>query len=128
MSDDAMRFSRVFDRAVVACADAERLAAHCRDAQARARTTHASSRRIRVLAEETRAAWVDSDSVLGAMRHEVEAVAASMREAGVERDGAGATVRAHMRFVLYDGGMTEQDAESLIERASDWVDQVYLAA
>jgi hypothetical protein len=33
-----------------------------------------------------------------------------------------------MRFVMYDGGMREQEAESVIARANEWVDEVYLAA
>lgn len=129
MTDDRdARFSRVFDRAVMACAAAQRLAARCRDAQARARATRASARRLGALAAETRDAWVGSDLVFSAMRREVEAVAHSLRDAGVACDQAGATVRAHMRFVLYDGGMAEDDAESLIDRASDWVDLAYEAA
>lgn len=125
---ESARFSRVFDRAVMACADAQRLAARCADAQARARAMRASSRRLGALAAETRAAWEDSDLVLAAMRREVERVARSLRNAGVDRDQAGATVRAHIRFVLYDGGMAEQDAETLIDRASDWVEGAYQAA
>jgi hypothetical protein len=46
----------------------------------------------------------------------------------VDKSAASASVRAHIRFVLYDGGLTERDAEPVVARASDWVDQVYLAA
>lgn len=90
--------------------------------------THASSRRIRLLAVETRDAWAGADEVFGAMRHEVEVVAGAMRASGVARDDAAAAVRAHVRFVLYDGGLGERDAEPVVERASLWVEMAYSAA
>jgi hypothetical protein len=127
-ADDALRFSMLFDRAVAACAQAQLLSTRCRETQANARAAHASARRIRSLAFETRAAWAESSIVFAAMRQEVEAVAQAMRSEGVERAHAGAAVRAHMRFVLYDGGLREQEAESVIARASEWVDLVYRAA
>jgi hypothetical protein len=127
-ADGALRFSRLFDRALAACAQAQRLATRCRDSQAHARATHASARRIRVLAGETRAAWAESNLVFAAMRREVEVVARAMRAGGMEREHAGAVVRAHMRFVLYDGGLREQEAEVVVAQASAWVDRVYEAA
>jgi hypothetical protein len=125
---DAANFSTVFDRAVDACAHAQRLMARCTATSTRARMTHASSRRLRELAAETRAAWLGADEVFDVMRHEVEAVAVTMRVAGVARDAAASAVRAHIRFVLYDGGLTEHDAEPLVERASRWVELAYTAA
>ena len=125
---DPHRFSRLFDRAVAACAQAQLLAARCRESQMHARAAHGSARRIRALAAETRAAWAEADIVFGAMRSEVEAVAHAMRDAGMEREQTAAAVRAHMRFVLYDGGLREQEAESVVERASEWVDDVFAAA
>jgi hypothetical protein len=125
---DAASFSMVFDRAVDASAHAQQLMARCTATSARARTTHASSRRLRELAAEMRAAWLGADEVFDVMRHEVEAVAWTMRAAGVGRDAAASAVRAHVRFVLYDGGLTEHDAEPLVERASRWVELVYNAA
>jgi hypothetical protein len=122
------RFSSVFDRAVAACAHAQLLYARCAETSARARTTHASSRRIRLLAVETRDAWADANEVFGTMRHEVEAVAGAMRASGIGRDDAAAAVRAHVRFVLYDGGLGERDAEPVVERASLWVEMAYSAA
>jgi hypothetical protein len=118
----------VFDRAVAACAHAQLLYARCAETSARARMTHASSRRIRLLAVETRNAWAGADQVFGVMRHEVEAVAGAMRTSGVDLDDAAAAVRAHVRFVLYDGGLGERDAEPVAERASLWVEMVYNAA
>ncbi len=127
-SDDASRFSRLFDRAVSACAQAQLLATRCRESQARARSTHASARRIRSLAADTRSAWAETNEVFDLMRREVESVALAMRASGVERAHAGAAIRAHMRFVLYDGGLREQEAETVVERASHWVDEIYTAA
>jgi hypothetical protein len=40
------------------------------------------------------------------------------RCAGANDRTAVATVRSHIRFVLYDGGLTEQDAEPVVDRAS----------
>lgn len=127
-ADHALRFSRLFDRAVAACAQAQLLATRCRESQSRARSTHASARRIRALASDTRAAWADTNEVFGLMRREVEAVANAMRASGVECAHASAAIRAHMRFVLYDGGLREQEAETVVERATEWVSQVYAAA
>jgi hypothetical protein len=127
-SDEALRFSRLFDRALAACAEAQRLAVRCGESQARARATHASSRRIQMLAGETRAAWADRSVMFAALRREVEIVAQGMRAGGMECANARMAVRAHMRFVLYDGGLREQEAEVLIVRASEWVDIVFAAA
>jgi hypothetical protein len=124
----AAGFTSVFDRAVAACAHAQLLMARCAETSARARTTHASSRRIRTLAADTRDAWVGAGVVFDAMRHEVESVVVTMRAAGVGRDAAAAAVRAHVRFVLYDGGLGEYDAEPVVERASQWVEMLYSAA
>jgi osmotically-inducible protein OsmY len=125
---DAARFSSMFDRAVGACAHAQLLMGRCAEISARARTTHASSRRLRALAAETHDAWMGAGKVFDVMRHEVESVAGAMRTAGVQRDAAAAAVRAHVRFVLYDGGLGEHEAEPVVERASQWVDQLYSAA
>jgi hypothetical protein len=126
--EDARHFSVLFDRAVSACATAQQLAIRCRESHANARASRASARRVRARASETLAAWAQSNAVFAVMRHEVEAVAHEMRREGLERLEAAAAVRAHMRFVMYDGGMREQEAESVIARANEWVDEVYLAA
>jgi hypothetical protein len=126
-ADDALRFSQLFDRALAACAEAQRLAARCGETQARARAAHASARRLHALAGQTRVAWADSSIVFAVLRREVELVARAMRERGVERAHAAAAMRAHMRFVLYDGGLREQEAEVLILRANEWVDVAYAA-
>ena len=124
----APSFSPLFDRALAACAQAQMLATRCRESQAHARATNASSRRLRMLAAETRAAWADTSAVFILLHREVEAVARAMRDVGTEHAQASATVRAHVRFVLYDGGLREQEAEAVVSRASEWVDRVYQAA
>ena len=75
-----------------------------------------------------RNAWVEAEAAHSVLRYEVERVARTLREAGVDDRAAVATVRAHIRFVLYDGGLTEQDAEPVVARASLWVEQIYAAA
>ena len=94
----------------------------------RARATRGSNRRIRALVSETREAWALADLVYSDMRSEVERVAWALRESGMDKSSASATVRAHIRFILYDGGLAERDAEPVVTRASDWVDRVFAAA
>lgn len=121
-------FSHVFDRAVAACARAQQLSSRSAEAVARARATCASTRRVRALVTETRDAWAIADLVYSDMRGEVERVAHALRASGVDNSAASATVRAHIRFMLYDDGLTERDAEPVVARASDWVDRIYAAA
>ena len=126
--EDAAEFTSVFDRAVAACAHAQLLMGRCAETSARARATHASSRRLQLLAVETRNAWERANAVFDVMRQEVELVADTVRAAGVGREAAAAAVRAHVRFVLYDGGLGEHDAEPVVERTSQWVERHYSAA
>jgi hypothetical protein len=121
-------FSQLFDRAVAACAEAQRVSGESAGAVARARARRASYRRLRALVIETLEVWAGADLVYSALRSEVERVACEMRDSGVENRAAAATVRAHIRFVLYDGGLTERDAEPVVARATIWVDQIYAAA
>jgi hypothetical protein len=121
-------FSQLFDRAVAASAQAQRVSGESAGAVAGARAQRASYRRLRTLVAETLAVWAGADVIYSALRSEVEHVAREMRESGVENRAAAATVRAHIRFVLYDGGLTERDAELVVARASSWVDQIYAAA
>jgi hypothetical protein len=46
----------------------------------------------------------------------------------MEREDAAAIVRARVRFVLYDGGFREAEAESVVHRASTWVEELFEAA
>ena len=125
---DAVRFSPLFDRALAACAVAQELSAHTTDAVAHARATRVSARRVRALAAETRASWVGADHAFSLMRRQVERVATVMRTSGMDRHEAAAAMRAHVRFVLYDGGVREHVAEPLVERASSWVELSFHAA
>lgn len=77
---------------------------------------------------QMRDAWADADAVHAILRGEVERIARAMRDAGADDRATVATVRAHIRFVLYDGGSTERDAEPVIQRVSAWIEQVYAAA
>jgi hypothetical protein len=124
----AADFTKIFDRAVAACAAAQKLSSQSAEAVSRARSARASARRVRTLVAETRDAWAIADVVYSDMRHEVERVARALRDSGVDNSAAAATVRAHIRFVLYDGGLTEQVAEPVVARASTWVDMIYAAA
>jgi hypothetical protein len=124
----AATFSDIFDRAVAACSMAQQLSARSADAMTRARATRASARRIRRIAIDARVAWGEADVAFDVMRRQVEVVAMEMRGAGMTRHDASAAVRAHVRFVLYDGGLGERDAEPVVQRASAWVDTVYEAA
>jgi hypothetical protein len=121
-------FSRLFDRAVAACAAAQALTSKSAEAVARARAARAGARRVRALVTETRDAWAIADLLNSDMRGEVERVARALRASGVDNSAASATIRAHVRFVLYDGGLTERDAEPVVARASHWVDDVYAVA
>jgi hypothetical protein len=123
-----VRFSLLFDRALAACARAQQLATRCRESQAQARSAKASAHHLRALAAETRGAWADSSSAFLVMRRQVETLASRMREAGIDRERAGATMRAHIRYVLYDGGLREQEAEPVVANATRWVDEIYQAA
>ena len=121
-------FSELFNRGVAACASAQRIAAESAETVRQARALGTTSRRLRALVAETRDAWAGADLVYASMRSEVEQIAREMRDAGVDNRTAVATVRAHIRFVLYDGGLTERDAEPVVARASVWVEQTYAAA
>ena len=136
---DEVAFPELFHREVAACARAQRVASDAAQAVARARATRASSRRLRDLVVETRESWEGADEVYGSMRGEVERIARSMRgeveriarsmrDAGVEAEDAAAAVRHRIRFVLYDGGLSERDTEPVVARAEQWVVMVYDAA
>ena len=127
-SPSSSDFTQLFDRAVAACAAAQSLTNKSGEAVRRAQSTRASARRIRALVSETRQAWALADLVYSDMRSEVERVARALRDSGMDNSSASATVRAHIRFILYDGGLTERDAEPVVARASHWVDRVYAAA
>ena len=121
-------FSELFDRAVAACAESQRIVGLSARTLSLARTSRADAARLRRAAVLMRDTWTEAEAVHSVLRNEVERVARSLREAGVDDRAAVATVRAHIRFVLYDGGLAEQDAEPVVARASLWVEQIYAAA
>ena len=121
-------FSELFYRAVAACAESQRTVARSARTVALARTSRSYSSRLRRIAVQMRDSWASADQTHSVLRNEVERVAREMREAGIDDRAAVATVRAHIRFALYDGGLAEQDAEPVVQRASGWVAQVYAAA
>ncbi len=122
------QFSELFDRAVASCARAQVLSVACADGVSRALETRAANRRLRNAVAETRQAWSDAGVVLDVMRLHVSAVATRMRKQGVNEEEATAAVRSRVRFVLYDGGLGEREAEPVVERASVWVQEAYAAA
>jgi len=121
-------FNHLFDRAVAACAEAQCLSGRTAELVKKARLERASARRVRTLIAETRETWEGANAMYAVMRVQVERVAREMRDAGVDSASAAATIRQHIRFVLYDGGLAERDAEPVVIRASTWVDMVFAAA
>jgi hypothetical protein len=120
-------FNVLFDRAVAACADAQYLSGRTAESVKKARLERASTRRVKALIAEARDTWEGANAMYAVMRVQVERVAREMRDAGVDNLSAAATIRQHIRFVLYDGGLTERDAEPVVTRASTWVDTVFAA-
>jgi len=120
-------FNDLFDRAVAACAEAQHLSGRTAESVRRARRERASAYRVRTLIAETRDTWEGANAMYAVMRVQVERVAREMRDAGLDSASAAATIRQHIRFVLYDGGLTERDTEPVVTRASTWVDTVFAA-
>lgn len=125
---DVAAFNALFDRAASACAQAQRLVSRSSSAVKRARAERASNARLRRMVEDAMQAWASADAVHAVLKNEVERIVHELRAAGIDHRGAVATVRAHLRFVLYDSGLTEQDAEPVVQRASAWIEQLYNAA
>ena len=121
-------FNELFDRAAAACAEAQHLSGRTAEAVRKARLERASAYRVRTLIAETRDTWEGANAMYAVMRIQVERVAREMRDAGVDSASAAATIRQHIRFVLYDEGLTERDTEPVVTRASTWVDMVFAAA
>jgi hypothetical protein len=121
-------FSELFDRAAAACAESQRLVGLSARTMSSIRASRADAAQLRRTAVQMRDTWAEAEAVHAVLRVEVERVARRLRDAGVDDRAAVATVRAHIRFVLYDGGLAEQDAEPVVARASLWVEQIYAAA
>lgn len=123
-----VEFSSRFDRAVAACADAQAIVTRAAEAAVKSREMCLSASRVRHLAVETHAAWKGADLTTVLMRRHVAAIARAMRDAGMNQDDAAAAVRAHIRFVLYDGGLREREAEPVVQRANACVADAFRAA
>ena len=121
-------FSELFARAAAACAESQRIVGLSTQTMRFARSSRADAMRLRRAAVLMRDTWTEAEAVHSVLRSEVERVARGMRDAGVNDRAAVATVRAHIRVLLYDGGLAEQDAEPVVARASLWVEQIYAAA
>lgn len=121
-------FSDLFNRAVAACAESQRIVGLSSSTLSFSRSSRAAAIRLRRAAVLMRDTWSEAEAVHRVLRNEVESVARAMRKSGMNDRAAVATVRAHIRFVLYDGGLAEQDAEPVVARASLWVEQIYAAA
>lgn len=128
MTSLPVAFSSRFDRAIAACADAQATVTRSAEAAARSRDMRSSASRTRHLAAETQAAWQDADLTTALMRRHVSRIARAMRDAGMTEGDAAAAVRAHVRFVLYEGGLGEREAEPVVERANACVADSYHAA
>lgn len=93
----------------------------------RARELRAVSRRRRLLVRQTRDYLASADIVFSALRSEVDAIAAAMREAGVRRRDAAIAVQDRVRSVLYGDGFREVEVEPVVARATAWVDEAFAA-
>ena len=127
-SPGPVHFSQLFDRAALACARAQLLAAKSTEMSARARNTRATARQTRALARDMREAWALSDRVFTSMRGQVEQAAVQMRASGMNERAAASAMRAHLRFVLYDGGLHEAEVEPVVQRAGGWLAAWFEAA
>ena len=128
VSDGRSNFSELFNRAAAACAKSQRLVSLSAGTISRTRHARADAVRLRRSAMQIREAWAEAEAAHSVLRDEVERVARTLREAGMDNRAAVATVRSHIRFVLYDDGLMEQDAEPVVARATLWVEQIYAAA
>ena len=126
-ADSVDPFTPLFDRSVELCARAQALLRQSASAIARARRLR-SLRRKRPLVAAGRMNLEVAEILFTSLRDEVETAAFAMRDAGLDVTEAEATVRSRVRFVLYDGGFREVEAEPVVERATTWVKAFYEAA
>jgi hypothetical protein len=121
-------FTPLFDRSVQLCAEAQALVRQSNTEIARARALRSASRSARSLVEEGRMNLEVADILFTSLRGEVESAVTTMRDAGLDEPEATAAVRARVRFVLYDGGFREMEAEPVVDHATTWVKALYEAA
>lgn len=121
-------FTPLFDRSVPLCAEAQTLLRQSVTAVHRVRALRSASRRAQALVEEGRRNLAVAEILFDSLRRELERVVTTMRAAGLDQSQAAATVRARVRFVLYDEGFREAEAEPVVDRATTWVRELFEAA
>ena len=127
-ADSPEPFTPLFDRSVHLCAQAQALVRQSASAIARARALRSAWRSTGLLAREGRVNLEVADILFTSLRGEVESAASTLRDAGLDEAEATAAVRARVRFVLYDGGFREMEAEPVVDHAAAWVKELYEAA
>ena len=121
-------FTPLFDRSVQLCARAQALVRQSATAISRARALRSAWRSAKPLAQEGRVNLEVADILFRSLRTEVESAATTLRDAGLDEAEATAAVRARVRFVLYDDGFREMEAEPVVDHATAWVRELYEAA
>jgi hypothetical protein len=121
-------FTPLFDRSVELCVRAQALVRESSSELVRSRTLKLVARRAKAVAETGRMNLEVAAILFTSLRDEVESTVSSMREAGLTEAEAEATVSARVRFVLYDGGFREEEAEPVVEHTTTWVRELYDAA
>ena len=120
----ASPFTPLFDRSIELCARAQALVRKSGSEVAQARALRLVSWRARALAKAGRMNLEVAEVLFVSLRDEVESAVSTLREAGLAEAEVEATMRAHVRFVLYDGGFREVEAEPVVERTTTWVKEL----
>jgi hypothetical protein len=121
-------FTPLFDRSAALCVEAQSLLRRSASAVARARELRIASDRSTALVQEGRTSLAVANLLFSTLRSELACAVQSMRDAGLDEPAAAASVRARIRFVLYDGGFRESEAEPVVDRATGWVRELFQAA
>jgi hypothetical protein len=121
-------FTPLFDRSAQLCAQVQALVRQSAAEIARARALRLASRSARMLATKARTNLEVAEILFTTLRGEVESAVLTLREAGLDEAEAAAAVRARVRFVLYDDGFRETEAEPVVDHATAWVKELYEAA
>jgi hypothetical protein len=121
-------FTPLFDRSAQLCAQVQALVRQSAAEIARARALRLASRSARLLASEARMNLEAADILFTTLRGELESAVTTLRDAGLDEAEAEAAVRARVRFVLYDDGFSEVEAEPVVDHATAWVKELYEAA
>src|SRR5688572_1442694 len=84
VQERTLDFSELFNRAVAACAESQRIVGLSVRTLSFARSSRAHAIRLRRAAVLMRDTWTEAEAVHSVLRNEVERVARSMRDAGVD--------------------------------------------